>query len=170
MVIGLTGTREQLFFKCFLPTPPGSYPTVSTASPLPTERSLCASSQGRRPQPRSWRHSARSGRASSRQLSRCSRRPGLSWPCNGGSWAHLDRSEPEEDRLWGQAAHLSSFTPWPTEPTGGLPLAPSMALPSWLSRLGEWAPWHWTCEAPLWGACEPRGLGVWDACWGAQGF
>jgi len=150
---------------------PWQFPNrLPTASPFPTEKSLCASSRGREPQLRSWRHSARSGRASSGRLSRCSHRLGLSWHCSGGSWAHLDRNEPQVDLLWGQAAHLS-FKPQPTEPMGGLPLEPSMALPSWLSSLGGGAPWHWTCEAPLWGACEPRGLGVSEAaCWSAQGF
>ncbi|XP_027967432.1 hydroxyacylglutathione hydrolase-like protein isoform X3 [Eumetopias jubatus] len=106
-------------------------PTV----PSTLKKSLCASSQGRQPQLRSWRHFARSGRASSGRLSRCSHRLGLSWHCSGGSWAHLDRNEPQVDPLWGQAVHLS-FKPRPTEPTGGLPLEPSMALPSWLSSLG----------------------------------
>ncbi|XP_027467119.1 hydroxyacylglutathione hydrolase-like protein isoform X3 [Zalophus californianus] len=125
-------------------------PTV----PSTLKKSLCASSRGRQPQLRSWRHFARSGRASSGRLSRCSRRLGLSWHCSGGSWAHLDRNEPQVDLLSGQAAHLS-FKPRPTEPTGGLPLEPSMALPSWLSSLGGGVPWPWTCEAPVWGACEP---------------
>ncbi|XP_073915971.1 hydroxyacylglutathione hydrolase-like protein isoform X2 [Castor canadensis] len=48
-------------------------------------RSQCASSQAKWPQPRSWRHSARSEQASSTPQSHCSLRHGLSWRCSGGS-------------------------------------------------------------------------------------